>query len=584
MIHHNNFKAVVYCVAPWVATVTRDQLENEYTFLEKYIGIDKVYIETYRECLASKEQITMIQQFFLEKGIEVAGGITTITANLNESDHNRQRLFGTFCFSNEAMRELLKGIVEYTASKFDEFIIDDYFFTQCTCEDCRREKGQRSWQEYRLEKMLEVSKNVVIKPAKRMNPNVQITIKYPNWAESYQETGYNPKEQKDVFEKIYTGTETRDATYQDQHLPRYLSYSILRYMENVAPLRNGGGWFDPFCCYSMDIYLEQMYLTVFARAKEIMHFNWSSLYDNKLTTPLGYELNKLDKLLDYVGRPTGLAVYLPYNAQGEDHVEDYLGMLGIPLEPMPDFDETRPSVLLTAAALKDDHIVEKLKQYVAFGNQAIVTSGFMIGALQGGLGIEEMTSIRYRGRNLIANRFLVSGFSYDLPTVEVSDCNIHWPLLEHRNNASWSIINAGVENFHASIALLDTYGKGKLYTINIPDMYSHLNHYPKSALKLLRKLCIGEGKVYMDALSNISLFTYDNQTFCIYAYYNALPQKIQIHVIGKTTSLITLPENRSPRIFDVDLPAIIKPDYETEDETIFSIQIEPCRYIFFQIR
>jgi len=29
----------------------------------------------------------------------------------------------------------------------------------------------------------------------------------------------------------------------DQHLPRYLSYSLMTYMEAMWPGHNGGGWF-----------------------------------------------------------------------------------------------------------------------------------------------------------------------------------------------------------------------------------------------------------------------------------------------------------------------------------------------------
>ena len=109
--------------------------------------------------------------------------------------------------------------------------------------------------------MIDVAENLVLKPAKLANPSVKVTIKYPNWRESYHETGYVPKIQPSMFDKIYTGTETRNTAHTDQHLPRYLSYSIMRYMEHVAPGRNGGGWFDTYSCWPIDCYLEQGYLT-----------------------------------------------------------------------------------------------------------------------------------------------------------------------------------------------------------------------------------------------------------------------------------------------------------------------------------
>ena len=228
---YKNFKTVTYCVASWVNRVTEEQLRKEADFLQKYVKIDKIYLETYRDEFAKREQLEMIKRVMKEYGIEVSGGITTVTPDLNESDKKRQRLFNTFCYCNEPMRARLKEVSEYTASLFDEFIIDDFFFTQCMCEDCIREKGKRSWSEFRLAKMLEVSRELVIEPAKKINPKINIIIKYPNWRESFQETGYNPGQQREIFDNIYTGTETRHGAQTDQHLPRYLSYSLMRYFD-----------------------------------------------------------------------------------------------------------------------------------------------------------------------------------------------------------------------------------------------------------------------------------------------------------------------------------------------------------------
>ena len=41
----------------------------------------------------------------------------------------------------------------------------------------------------------------------------------------------------------------------------------MRYMEAMAPGRNGGGWFDPFDCRLLEYYLEQAYLTAFSRPR-----------------------------------------------------------------------------------------------------------------------------------------------------------------------------------------------------------------------------------------------------------------------------------------------------------------------------
>lgn len=339
MSYFKNFKTVTYCVAQWADKISEEELRKEAEWLQKYVCIDKVYLETFRGTFARKEQIEMIKRVLAEYKIEVSGGITTVTPDLNESDKKRHRLFETFCYCNEPMRALVKQVSEYTAQLFDEFIIDDFFFTQCMCEDCIREKGNKSWEEFRLEKMNEVSENLIIKPAKKINPKINIIIKYPNWRESYQETGYNPKEQRNLFDSIYTGTEARHSAQHDQHLPRYLSYSLPRYMENVAPNRNGGGWFDPFDINEIDTYLEQAYLTAFSKCKEIMMFCWPAIYNNRRATPLGFMYQKIDRIMSECGNPVGLPVYIPFNSQGEDHLEDFLGMAGVPMEPTPDFPE-----------------------------------------------------------------------------------------------------------------------------------------------------------------------------------------------------------------------------------------------------
>lgn len=153
MKHFKNFKTCVYCTAQTLASLDEATLARDYAYLEKYVGIDKVYLETYRDgTWVSIDHMKMIQNFFKKHGVEIAGGITTVTPPLEKDDVKRQRLFQTFCYSNEAMRTYLKKIVTYTAELFDEIILDDFFFTSCTCDDCLRERSNLSWAEFRSKK------------------------------------------------------------------------------------------------------------------------------------------------------------------------------------------------------------------------------------------------------------------------------------------------------------------------------------------------------------------------------------------------------------------------------------------------
>lgn len=600
-MHYKNFKTVTYCVAGWVNIITEEDLREQADFLQKYIGIDKIYLETYRDEFAKKEKLDMFKRVMKEYGIEVSGGITTVTPDLNESDKKRQRLFNTFCYCNEPMRARLKEVSEYTASQFDEFIIDDFFFTQCQCEDCIREKGNRSWEEFRLEKMMEVSRDLIIGPAKKVNPKVHIIIKYPNWRESFAQTGYNPGQQPEIFDSIYTGTETRHATQTDQHLPRYLSYSLMRYFESVAPGRNGGGWFDPFDCDRIDTYLEQAYLTAFAKPKEIMMFCWPALAGNRRATPLGFMYSKLDKIVGQLGEPLGLKTYLPFNSQGEDHLEDFLGMIGVPMEPVcefPAFSEAAGSgvkaacnkVLLTASALKDEKIMEKIEAFVREGGNAIVTSGFVIGALKKWpeeLG--QLTGVSYRDRVLTADEFqCMSDIQIRNEFVKSTE-PITFPLIEHRNNASWSKMNAGHGEYHESILCYDTYGKGRLTILNVPDMPSKLYELPQKVLSVIRQELDTTG-IRLDGVNGVSLFAYDNKTFGLYCYTwdGCAPQEFDIHIKGDVKELRRLGDGQRQmpwERFSLEPVCVRKINPHSEEkETLFHVRLQPGDFIFFEIK
>ena len=143
--HFDHFKTVVYIPAQVAAGFTAEKLNNDYAFLEKYIGLDKVYLETHRsECDVEAGQINMIKSVFEEKGVEVSGGITTIVNDFEGAEPGKQRLFGTFCYTDPAHRQEYLRIVREAAEVFDEIILDDYFFTSCRCEMCIAAKGKQS--------------------------------------------------------------------------------------------------------------------------------------------------------------------------------------------------------------------------------------------------------------------------------------------------------------------------------------------------------------------------------------------------------------------------------------------------------
>ncbi|MBQ9947948.1 MAG: hypothetical protein IJO91_06120 [Oscillospiraceae bacterium] len=581
MGNYKNFELVVYFIAHGVKNIDEAKLQQQIDFFKKHMRLDKVYIEPYRDgCYASEEQLILCRDIFKRNGIKAQGGITTSMPD-PEGAPKKQRLFNVFCYNDEYMMNTLKDVCEMNARVFDGFIIDDFFFTNCTCEKCRngrdifnKEHGitDGSWQAYRCDLLHSASQKYVIAPAKAVNPDCKITIKYPNWMESYQETGYDPASQKEIFDYIYTGTETRDPINTDQHLPRYLSYSLMSYMEKMAPERNGGGWFDPYDCRMMDYYLEQAYLTALSKPREMMLFCFQSLVDTVNVPALGFMLDKLDELIGKLGRPVGIPCYIPNASQGEDNVQDFLGMNGFPVLPTPEFEDNAPAMLLTASSAYDKDIISKLEKYVANGGKAIVTNGFIKATL--GKGIERITSIRNRDRYLTTNKFCAeNSFFHDRWERESSEKALSFPILEFRNNATWgAVCKAIAEEEACTLLARDAYGNGQMYTLVLPEVFSDIKYLPDTVLSRMRREFSVNG-IRLDTKGQISLFVYDNDCFVIYPYVDNDTYDSDITVFIDDAESIT----------DISTGRTISPLYTENGTSAFRLRAQVGKIAAFRI-
>jgi hypothetical protein len=505
------FSAATYLFANGIENTSLEDIRAGIDFFEKYCPLDKVYIEPHRgNTDVSDDKIRAVKALFEERGIETAGGITT---TIQVPGHEKKSIFNSFCYTDTACRERLTEIIKSAAALFNEIILDDFYFTACRCEQCIEAKGAKTWPEYRLGLMEAVS-HTIVKAAREVNPQIKMIIKYPNWYESYQETGYNPEKQKDIFDGIYTGTETRNPKYDQQHLQRYLSYSIVRYLENVSPGRNGGGWIDPFGL-SDDIsgWIEQAEFTLFAKAREMMLFNFFAMVNTGFLPPLGPRYNRLNSIIKQCGRPKGVHLYEPYNADGEDQVVNYLGMIGIPFEPSPDFAAAGSLVFLPASAAKDEHITRKLEKHVRSGNTAVITAGFLKECLDRGL--KDMTSVRPAGRTARGNEYWVEPYG-ERRLIAAGAEKIQLEALDYKTNATWCEIAmmTGYNSF--PLLTLDFYGKGNLYILNVPDDFGDLYALPREVTGYINKI-FANGGPYIQSSPRTCVFMYDNDVIGVYS-------------------------------------------------------------------
>ena len=579
---YQNFQVAAYVFAYYLRDADDATIQKGIDFYKQYIDLKKVYVENHRGTVdIPVERLRQVKALFERNGIEVSGGITSTQL---VDGVRKPSYYDTFCYTDPRHRQEYKRIVSELAQVFDEIILDDFFFTACRCEMCIEAKGSKSWMEYRLGLMEEFSHEIV-DLAKQINPKLNFIIKYPNWYESYQETGYNPGKQKDIFDMVYTGTETRNACYSPQHLQRYESYSLVRWMENAAPGRNGGGWIDQGgASDNLNVWLEQGDLTMFAKAKELMLFNFSVLSDTNALPALGHELYRVDELVGRLGKPVGVSAWEPFDGDGEDQLYNYLGMCGTAVEPTPYFDESAPVVLFTQSTAHAPDAMEKLEKYVRKGGNAVVTVGFFHEMYD--KGIKDLTSVRLTHRHVMGSEYMIDHANYVSWEFARGAEPVMFEALNYKTNATVSDITllTGEDNF--PILTEDNYGKGRFFILNVPENYADLYKLPSEVIRGINKhLSMGQ-RVYLGCAPKYNLFAYDNNVYGIQCY-RPMRDVCQVVVRGECKGLrdietgrvftqckaLPLPGHRGDATSEIPEPP----------EFAFDVPMFPGRYMFFEV-
>lgn len=574
---YKNFNVALYCqVEDILKMADKKWLEQSFDLLRKHINFNKVYLETFRMIMPEQALLQSVKDFFESKGIKTAGGWMSPKGT-------KEDMMTSFCFTRPEERQKFKEIVTITAELFDEFIMDDLFTTNCKCESCTKAKGSRSWTEFRLELMKEVSQNLVIKTASKINPGIKMIIKYPNWYDDYQFLGYNLEAQPKMFDMIYAGTETRDPVYTTQHLQQYQGYAIMRYFENVKPGKNGGGWVDPGSL-SLDRWAEEINLTLFAKPREITFWPYggqletiqqkdrSTMMVNGFAAVAGYTFEKADLFLDKLGRPYGIPAYKPYHSSGEGYLHAYLGMLGLPIDIVPEFPAQSNTVLLTECAKFDENIVEKIHGQIVSGKTVVMTSG-LLKALQG-KGIEDLIEVDYTDEKVLVNKFLPRWpLQSQMDNVYHSDTDILIPQIKYGCTDMEEIIQCldrdGGYQGYSLLMQARGFGKGKLFVLTIPDDFGDLYHLPQEVLTHFKYALMQDFPVYLKSPSKVCLFTYDNSTFITESF---LPHTVRCEAVIK--------KNKA-KLHDLLTGDEIQGTTDG-DKTVFELSLQPRSYRVFK--
>ncbi|MBQ5973707.1 MAG: hypothetical protein IJL69_05845 [Oscillospiraceae bacterium] len=551
--------------------------EAQFDYYARHLKFEKVYLECFRGEATPLDRLLAAKAFFEARGVETATAI--MPSHVNAFDSSARML----CFTNPDVQRLFSEYIASMGAYFGEIMIDDSLATDCTCERCRKAKGDRSWSEFRTALMTDFCRDYILAPARAVNPNVRVTLKYPTWHESFQELGYDTETQPPMFDEIYSGTETRHTTYSLFRNPRYTSYSLIRYLQSLPPHNNRGGWFDSIlCANNMNYFCEQAELTLLSSPREVTLFDWSLNLDTMFPPALGYFLDRTDRFLGELGAPAGVPVYLPHHSRGEDHVFDFLGMCGVPADPTVTFPDRPRLVICTAASCCDPDLTGKLKAHLLAGGDAVLTSGCL--ALLQDRPDFEFTAMRVTGRSCAGQQFggFDAGWSTDV-AYRNAEKAVSLPVIEWMTNENEFFAVQTQPGFPNILLARSWYGAGKCWVLNVPDDMADYSAVPPQVMDTVRKYLSRDLPVWLEGENDVALFPRDNDTFAVKSFLEHGSPAL-FHVRGSRERLTDLTTGRSyapytrlsrARQLFTDPGNLTLPVADAGVETVFRVPLSP---------
>ncbi len=351
------------------------------------MGITKLYIEVYRSGhVVSPEHLIFTRDWLQRYEIKIVGGIATVPGG--DFGVRQKGPLGWFNWQNEKTQRDLEKVIRMAAGIFDSFIVDDFLCTGDISDESKAAKGDRSWGQYRRELLTELAQSVFIGPAKEVNPDITMIVKYPQWYDRFHLFGYDTQTLPELFDKVWVGTETRGRnTQRFGFVQPYEGFVNYRWLAGIAGEKIGGAWFDHGDCAEHD-FIDQAYTSVLAGAAELVFFNFSNVmaghpdHDKVIA-----QYDQLADLAAFVREHpvTGIPAYKPPNSDpaGDMYIMDFLGMFGIPIVPVHKFPTNAPVIFLPAQAAADPDLLDHINKARTRGADIIFTTNLLIASPHG---------------------------------------------------------------------------------------------------------------------------------------------------------------------------------------------------------
>jgi hypothetical protein len=234
----------------------------------------------------------------------------------------------------------------------------------------------------------------------------------------------------------------------------------------------------------------------------------------------GWSFEAIDNIIPKLGNPVGVKSYKPFHALGDDFLQNYMGMIGIPMDMQPTFPTDQKVVFLTEQAAGDPNIMSHIKAQLQRGGDVVITTNLLKAIPEKIAEVAELRAHQYA---------LVNDFGQGQTTKDILI-----PLVMYQTNDSWEVVSAGrpltrgVNGF--PMMMRSPYSKGNLYTITVPEDFGNLYDLPASVLNAFRQAMGRDLDVRIEGPSKVSLFVYDNGTFIVENFNDTA---VDIRVVAK---------------------------------------------------
>jgi hypothetical protein len=432
---------------------------------------------------------------------------------------------GPSAYNNQKDMAALEKRMRSLAQVFDDIILDDWLFTTAVDEKSVEERGNQSWADYRTKLILTQSKKYIIDPAKKVNPKVQVTIKYPNWYEGHRTNGYDVYYETLLFDHMAVGIETRNRMTHDQHIPIYSAYIFQKWWPSVEPKKWVGSWLDNYDMKGdSNDYVAQVWQAVLAQTPEIILWCGGQLYPkNPSSDVYPHFVNMLpefDRVAGLIkGDSRGIPMYLPYGSIGEYNIFAYLGMAGIPITPVATFPTESKNAIFTLHSLSEGSLkpdtlfAQKLLDRLRNGKDVFMTWGLWkklrTTELKNSLDLlpvseGSVTSDQFRLREGWRQEMIKSEKPITFPKIATTT----WPYVRdiavERDDYDYGVL------FHVQ------YLKGNIYILNMPDNSYDLLRLPARALNIIRRAFNDDLKIELNGPGGVGLYLFGNKQYVLY--------------------------------------------------------------------